>query len=86
MLEAGACMQKNAAPGNRRGFVVNAVVMHGFFPVNGCVRRDVIASPVQLKNERLGFAKSPGKLLVRLAAESFDIDVARTPGKHQGIV
>ena len=79
-------MQKNAALGNRRGFVVNAVVMHGFFPVNGCVRRDVIASPVQLKNERLGSAKGLGHLLVRVAAESFDVDVASTPGKHHGIV
>ena len=60
MPGAGAGMQKNAVPGNRRKFFVNAVVMHGFFPVNGCVRRDVIASSVQLKNERLGFAKSPG--------------------------
>ena len=86
MLGAGAGMQKNAVPGNRWKFVVNAVVMHGFFPLNGCVRRDVIAPPVQLKNERLGSAKGPGHLLVRVAAESFDVDVASTPGKHQGIV
>ena len=79
-------MQKNAVPGNRWKSFVNAVVMHGLFPVNGCVRRDVIASSVLLKNERLGFAKSPGQLLVRLAAESLDVDVACTPGKHQGIV